>query len=147
MYLDILHVFHTYPKRVQDTFWDTHQIHHDNITIHVSWTLPWCHTGYMSGYIKIRVSWTLLHDTSRYIKIHMRDTYGIHCLKYLPLECIQSGTYLRCRIHAGYMRDTCICKGDQDTCGIHPKYMMRYMYLKCIQRARPFSDEFLAFWA
>ena len=109
-------------------------IHIRYITIHVSWTLPWCHTGYMSGYIKIRVSWTLLHDTSRYIKIHMRDTYRIHCLKYLPLECIQSGTYLRCRIHAGYMRDTCICKGDQDTCGIHPKYMMRYMYLKCIQR-------------
>jgi len=26
MYLDILHVFYTYPKRVQDTFWDTHQI-------------------------------------------------------------------------------------------------------------------------
>jgi hypothetical protein len=54
-------------------------IHIRYITIHVSWTLPWCHTGYMSGYIKIRVSWTLLHDTSRYMfKIHMRDTYGIH---------------------------------------------------------------------
>ena len=38
-----------------------------------------------------------------------------------------------CGIHAGYMRDTCICKGDQDTCGIHPRYMMRYMYLKFIQ--------------
>jgi len=138
MYLDILHVllrgvFHTYPKRVQDTFWDTHQIHQDTCILR-GCALPWCHTGYISGYIKIRVSWTLLHDTSRYIKIHMRDTYGIHCLKYLPLECIQCGTYLRCRIHAGYMRDTCICKGDQDTCGIHPKYMMRYMYLKCIQR-------------
>ena len=32
-------------------------------------------------------------------------------------------------IHAGYMQDTCICKGDQDTCGIHPRYIMRYMYL------------------
>jgi len=30
------------------------------------------------------------------------------------------------------MRDTCICKGDQDTCGIHLRYMKRYMYLKCI---------------
>jgi hypothetical protein len=57
-----------------------------------------------------------------------------YILKYIPLECIQRGTYLRFRIHAGYMRDTCICKGDQDTFGIHPKYMMRYMYLKCIQR-------------
>jgi hypothetical protein len=60
-----------------------------------------------------------------------------YILKYIPLECIQRGTYLRCRIHAGYMRYTCICKGDQDTFGIHPKYMMlryMYMYLKCIQR-------------
>ena len=40
-----------------------------------------------------------------------------------------------CGIHAGYMRDTCICKGDQDTCEIHPRYIMRYMYLKCILRA------------
>ena len=36
-------------------------------------------------------------------------------------------------LHAGYMRDTCICKGNQDTFGIHPRYMMRYMYLKFIQ--------------
>ena len=26
-----------------------------------------------------------------------------------------------------------ICKGNQDTCGIHPRYIMRYMYLKFIQ--------------
>ena len=39
-----------------------------------------------------------------------------------------------CGIHAGYMRDTCICKGDQDTCEIHPRYIMRYMYLKSILR-------------
>ena len=42
----------------------------------------------------------------------------------LYLKCILRGTYLRCRIHAGYMQDTCICKGNQDTCGIHPRYMM-----------------------
>jgi hypothetical protein len=29
MYLDILHVFYTYSKGVQDKFWDTHQIHQD----------------------------------------------------------------------------------------------------------------------
>ena len=34
------------------------------------------------------------------------------------------------KIHAGYMRDTCILRGHQDTCGIHAGYM----YLKCIQR-------------
>ena len=44
MYLDVLHVFYTYPKRVQDTFWDTHQIHQDTT---VSRALPWCHTGYI----------------------------------------------------------------------------------------------------
>jgi hypothetical protein len=71
MYLDILHVFYTYPQRVQDTFWDTHQIY---IKIHVTCALPWCHTGYISRYIRMRVSWTLHHDTSYdtsgYIKIH-----------------------------------------------------------------------------
>jgi hypothetical protein len=135
MYLDILHVFHTYPKRVQDTFWDTHQIHHDTCILDASLVSHWIH-------VRIHQDTCILDSSSRYITIHVQDTYagyiwdtlGIHCLKYLPLECIQSGTYLRCRIHAGYMRDTCICKGDQDTCGIHPKYMMRYMYLKCIQR-------------
>ena len=133
MYLDILHVFHTYPKRVQDTFWDTHQIHQDTCILGASLVSHWIH-------VRIHQDTCILDSSSRYITIHQDtyagyiNTYGIHCLKYLPLECIQSGTYLRCRIHAGYMRDTCICKGDQDTFGIHPKYMMRYMYLKCIQR-------------
>ena len=81
-----------------------------------------------SGDVYLGLFITIHHDTSRYIcGIHMG-----YILKYIPLECIQRGTYLRCRIHAGYMRDTCICKGDQDTFGIHSKYMMRYMYLKCI---------------
>ena len=46
MYLDILHVFYTYLKRVQDT-----------CRIHIR-------------YIRIHVSWTLHHDTSRYTEIH-----------------------------------------------------------------------------
>jgi hypothetical protein len=57
-------------------------IHEDTprykIKIHVSWTLPWCHTGYISGYIRIRVSWTLHHDTSYdtsgYTEIQNHDT-------------------------------------------------------------------------
>ena len=28
-------------------------------------------------------------------------------MRYMYLKCILRGTYLRCRIHAGYMRDTC----------------------------------------
>ena len=70
MYLDILHVFYTYPKRVQDTF----RIHIKYIKIHVSCALPSCHTGYMSGYIRIYVSWTLHHDTSGYTEIQNHDT-------------------------------------------------------------------------
>ena len=70
-------LLYTYPKGVQDTF----GIHIRYIRIHVSCALPWCHTGYISGYIRIRVSWTLLHDTSRYTEIqitihakHFQDT-------------------------------------------------------------------------
>ena len=44
-------------------------IHMRYITILVSWARPWCHTGYMSGYIRIHVSWTLHHDTSGYTGI------------------------------------------------------------------------------
>ena len=80
MYLDILHVFYTYPKRVQDTFWDTYQKHQDICILH-----PGIHAGYM------------------------RDTYGIHVSAEVR----------------GYM---------EDTCGIHEGYIMRYMYLNCIQR-------------
>ncbi len=115
--LDILHVFHTYPKRVQDTFWDTH----------VPWALPWCHTGYMSGYIRIRVSWTLHQDTSGYTEIQDHDTCildGIHAgynLKRIPrIYPVRYVTEMQdtCEIHLRYMynRDTCICRGDQDTC-------------------------------
>ena len=50
-----------------------------------SCALPSCHTGYMSGYIRIHVSWTLHHDLSGYTEIQNHDT---------------------CGIHAGYMRDT-----------------------------------------
>ena len=76
MYLDFLHVFYTYPKRVQDTFWDTYQIHQDICILHV---------GYM------------------------RDTYEIHVSAEVR----------------GYI---------EDTCGIHERYIMTYMYLNCIQR-------------
>ena len=79
MYLDILHVFYTYPKGVHYmyTFWDTHHDIRYN-KIHVSCALPWCHTGYISRYIRIRVSWTLHHDTSYdtsgYTEIQNHDT-------------------------------------------------------------------------
>ena len=39
-----------------------------------------------------------------------------------------------CEIHAGYMQDTCILRGVIKIHTGHPRYMMRYMHLKCIQR-------------
>jgi hypothetical protein len=75
MYLECPVYFYTYPKRVQDTFWDTHQIH----------LARWIHAGYM------------------------RDTYEIHVSAEVR----------------GYI---------EDTCGIHEKFILRYMYLNCIQR-------------
>ena len=145
--------FDMYPKGVTDTF-GIHvryiRIHQDTCILGASlvsrWLARWIHIGI---YVKIHVSWTLHQDTIRYTEIQNQDTCGIHTgyiLKYIPFECIQRGTYLS---DTRYMRDTCICKGDQpicaqDTCEIgtginnnviYQGYMfMKYMYLKCIQR-------------
>ena len=106
----------------------------DPCEIHVSAEVR----GYMQDTYMIHAR--LIKDTcginvSAVVRGYMRDTCGIlprYILGYMYLKCILRGTYLRCRIHAGYMRDTCICKGNQETCGIHPRYMMRYMYLKFV---------------
>ena len=84
--------------------WDICQIRQDTCILRAS--LRWCHLGYISGYIRIRVSWTVHHDTSvQYIRIH-RDAKSRHMYMYM---------YLR--------RDTC-------TCGIQSE-----MHLECIQRS------------
>jgi hypothetical protein len=73
----------------------------------------------------------------------MRDTSKIHIgirVSQTYPERYVSEMQDTCGIHAGYMRDTCICKGNQDTCGIHPRYMTRNMYLKFVPariQARP----------
>ena len=69
-----------YPKEVTDTF----GIHVRYIKIHVSCALvlaPWCHLGYISGYVYPRLFITIHQDTPRCkITIHvswtgyMRDT-------------------------------------------------------------------------
>jgi hypothetical protein len=76
----------------------------------------------MSGYIRIHVSWTLHHDTSRYTEIQKHDT----CI--LDASWTKVGTSVRGGTHAGYVRDTCrIYAGYmQNTCKIHAGYM----YLK-----------------
>ena len=68
MYLDFLHVFYTYPKRVQDTFWDTYQIHQDICILHV---------GYMRDTCGIHMRYMYLQrfeDTWRIHAGYMRDT-------------------------------------------------------------------------
>ena len=84
----------------------------------------------------------------------MKDTCGIHA-GYIRDSCgIHAGyMYLQrfedtlgdmqdtCGINARYMRDTCgihvsaVVRGYmRDTCGILPRYILGYVYLKCILR-------------
>ena len=72
MYLDILpdilHVFYTYPERVQDTCWDTYEIHQDTCIVHV---------GYMRDLCGIHMRYMYLQrfeDTWRIHAGYMRDT-------------------------------------------------------------------------
>jgi len=71
MYLDFLHVFYTYPKRVQDTFWETYQIHQDICILHVGYMRDTCeiHMRYMS----LRIHAGYMRDT--YIEIHVSQLY------------------------------------------------------------------------
>jgi hypothetical protein len=94
MYLDILHVFHKYPKRVQDTFWDTHEIHYDTCVLGASLVSHhWIH-------VRIHKDTCILESSSRYIRIH-RDTKS----RYMYLGRVMTNI---CRW------DTC-----KDLCGIH----------------------------
>jgi hypothetical protein len=71
--------------------------------------------------------------------LHVSQTSPRYILGYISDT---SGYMYRARgIHAGYMRDTyeihvsAEVRGYiEDTCGIHERYIMRYMYLNCIQR-------------
>ena len=93
MYLDILHVFYTYPKGVQytylmrfldvtlDTYQDTSRYMYLGLFITIHQDTP-------RYKITIHVSWTRLDDTSRY----NQDTIRIH-----------AGSMRDPTIHAGYM--------------------------------------------
>ena len=63
----------------------------------------------------------------------MRDTCGIHVSAVVPGYIEDT-----CGIHQGYIMRDMYLKGDQDTYRIHPRYIVRYivryMYLKCIRR-------------
>jgi hypothetical protein len=63
-----IHVFYTYPKRFQDTFWDTYQIHQDICILHV---------GYMRDTCGIHMRYMYLQRFEDTLRIHagyMRDT-------------------------------------------------------------------------
>jgi len=106
-------------------------IHIRYIKIHVSWALPWCHTGYMItcqdtlGYMYLGFFITIHQDTPGYkIKIHVSDTKAT------------------CGIHAGYIRDTC---------GIHVssvaiKIQSRYILDPCKIHAGYMRDTYLGGW-
>ena len=67
MYLDILHVFYTYPKRVQDTFWDTYHISDTSGYMYLARGI---HAGYMRDTYEIHVS--------AEVRGYIEDTCGIH---------------------------------------------------------------------
>jgi hypothetical protein len=106
MYLDILHVFYTYPKRVQDTFWDTHQIHQDTCILGASLVSHWIH-------VRIHQDTCILDSSSRYIRIH-RDTK----LRYMYLERVMTTLQDTLRIH----HDTCILDASSEPRWIHTRY-------------------------
>jgi NAD-dependent dihydropyrimidine dehydrogenase PreA subunit len=121
MYLDILHVFYTYPKRVQDTFWDTHQIHQDTCILGASLVSHWIH-------VRIHQDTCILDSSSRYIRIH-RDTK----LRYMYLERVMTTLQDTIRIH----HDTCILDASPEPRWIHTRYMRDTLrihlgYVSCI---------------
>ena len=69
----------------------------------------------------LSVSWTLHQLTCKwYIRIYTEIQNHDTCIT-LYLGRVMTRSYLRCKIHAGYMRDTCFMylQGWSDTCGIH----------------------------
>ena len=100
------------------------------------------HAGYIHDTCKINQGYMrdkCICSGTRIHKGYMRDFSKIHIgirVSQMYPERYVSEMQDTCGIHAGYMRDTCICKGNQETCGIHPRYMMRYMYLKLIVPSR-----------
>jgi hypothetical protein len=67
-------------------------------------------------------------------------------VRYIYLNCIRREMYLiwrdTCGIHAGYMRDTCILGGNQDTCWTHARYMRD----TCGIHAGYMQDTYLGGW-
>ena len=151
MYLDILHVFYTYPKRVQDTFWDTYQIHQDTCILDASLVSHWIH-------IRIHQDTCILDSSSRYIlwyiRIHrdtksrymylgcvmtryvseMQDTFGIHA-RYMYLQVgwsryMRDTSKIHDEIHVSQMHPEKDVSDMKETCGIRAGYMQHTCILE-----------------
>ena len=134
MYLDILHVFYTYPKPVQDTFWDTHQIHQDTCILLASYVSHWIHNKIhqdTSGYMYLGLFVTIHEDTTRYkITIHVSwmrhdDTSGYiqDTSRYMYLGC-----FVRAALDTHKIRSRC----NADTFKIR---ILGSFYLPCCPRS------------
>ena len=144
MYLDtwyILHVFYTYPKRVQDTFWDTYQIHQDTCILDASLVSHWIH-------IRIHQDTCILDSSSRYIlwyiRIHRdtksrymylgRDTCGIQSETHTSNISSEvrnwDARYMRdtFEIHSGYMYLQRWSRYMRDTPEIHHEIHLSQMH-------------------
>ena len=146
MYLDILHVFYTYPKRVQDTFWDTHQIHQDTCILSASLVSHWIH-------IRIHQDTCILDSSSRYIlwyiRIH-RDTKS----RYMYLGCVMTryvsemqdtfgihARYMYLQGWSRYMRDTSKIHDEIHVSQMHPEWEMYLIWIEtCGIHARYMRD-------
>ena len=149
MYLDILHVFYTSQNESKIHF----GIHIRYIKIHVSFSLPLCHTGYISGYIRIRVSWTLHQDTSGYTEIRILECTPLYptCIVNVS-RCVM---YLRVKLHCSAtppsQSDGSAPLGQQTTqtlwrgifvhCGTHPHVLAS----SCQPRENSTSSLYLSF--
>ena len=87
MYLDILHVFYTYPKRFQDTFWDTHQVHQDTCILHTllsravaasSLLQPSCHT-FVTDTVLLRLPMQVPRKSVDQAGRELRSARRAHC--------------------------------------------------------------------
>ena len=123
MYLDILHVFHTYPKRVQDTFWDTYQIHQDICILHVGYMrdryMGICRgsSGYIEDTLRIHAGYMTHEIHEIQLRYNVSQLYperyvsaNVSCciLMYLDIYERDTSRYVHdtCTIHARYMHDT-----------------------------------------
>mgnify|MGYP000890009913 FL=1 len=96
----------THAKRVQDTIWDTHQIHQDTCILSASLVSHWIH-------FTIHQDTCILDSLSRYIKIH-RDTKS----RYMYLGRVMTTLHDTIRIH----HDTCILDASSEPRWIHTRY-------------------------